>query len=228
MAIPIPITQIKMQYAGEQKAITATQLKGAFNAYVVAHLKETLEKKRIPLDISYNRDEEGKPIQRYPLVQFGTLDNAFEIVGIGKGEVMVSQWLKRVLKEVDFKINGKEAALLYPEKTTQFWYPQLLPQTRLYKIVEWKPFDTETLGDEFRLDGILWGNLHRVLDDLGIQFNEKVKIRLQKLTKKKPVSGYKINWINYDAIFSTNINLPVHIGIGHEPSIGSGKVERLE
>ena len=227
MTPPIPITQIKIQYVGEQKEITAAQLKGAFSAYVVQHLKESLEKKRITPDIIYNRDAAGKPIQRYPLVQFGTLDNTFEIVGIGKGDVITTQWLKRVLKETDFTINGKEVDLLYPEKTTQFWYPGLLPQPRLYRITEWKPFDAETLGNEFRLNGILWGNLHRIFDDLGIRFNEKVNIRLQKITKRKPAKGYKIEWINYDAVFSTNVNLPQHIGIGHEPSIGSGKIEKL-
>lgn len=224
----IPITQIKLQYKGEQSAITAQQFKGAFNAYVKAHLKESLEKKKVPLDICYNRDEQGKPIQRYPLVQFGASDNAFEVTGIGKGDVVVGQWLKRVLKKNDFKINGKKVALLYPEKTTQYWYPQLMPRQQTYELNGWKPFDTSTLGDESRLDGIIWGNIHRMLSELGIRFTGKVNIHLQKYTKKKPVRGYHIDWITYDAVFSTNINLPQHIGIGHEPSIGSGKIRRLE
>ena len=228
MSLPIPITQIKIQYSGEQKAITAPQLKGAFNAYVEAHLKESLEKKKVPLDICYNRDEQGKPIQRYPLVQFSAYDNTFEIVGIGKGDVVVGQWLKCVLKENDFTINGKEAALLYPEKTTQYWYPQLMLQQRIFALKGWKPFDTETLGDKSRLDGIIWGNIHRMLSDLGIRFAGKVNIQLQNYIKKELTKGYRIDWITYDAVFSTNINLPQHIGIGHEPSIGSGKIVRLK
>lgn len=227
MKYPIPITQIKIQYQGEQSAITAPQLKGAFNAYAEAHLKKKLKKKKIPLNICYNRDEFGKPIQRYPLVQFSAYDNTFEIVGIGKGDVVVGQWLKRVIEKNDFEINGKEVWLGNPEKTTQYWYPQLMPQQRAFALKGWKPFDTETLGDKNKLDGIIWGNMQRMLSDLGIQFTEKVNIRLQNYIKKELTKGYRIDWITYDAVFSTNINLPQHIGIGHEPSIGSGKIRKL-
>jgi hypothetical protein len=211
-----------------QNTITAHQLKGAFNACVATHLKENLEKKKIPLNIAYNRNEEGKPIQRYPLVQFNSNKTTFEIVGIGKGDIIVNLWLNRILKENDFKINGKKVALLHPEKTTQYWYPQLLPQQRTYQLKGWKPFDTETLGDESRMDGIIWGNIHRMLSELGIKFTEKVNIRLQKLIKQKLSKGYHIDWITYDAVFNTNINLPQHIGIGHEPSIGSGKILKFK
>ena len=228
MKPPLPITQLKIQYSGEQSAITAQQFKGAFNAYVAAHLKESLAKKKIPLDICYNRDERGKPIQRYPLIQFGTFDKTLEIVGIGKGDIVVGQWLRRVLREDDFKINGKKTALLYPEKTTQYWYPQLIQQLQTYELKGWKPFDSETLGDESRLDGIIWGNMQRMLRELGIKFTGKVIIQLQDYVKKGLTRGYQINWITYDAVFSTNINLPQQIGIGHEPSIGSGKIRKLK
>jgi len=228
MKHPIPITRIQIQYKGEQSAITSQQWKGAFNAYVEAHLKEKLEKKKIVLDICFNRDKHGKPIQRYPLLQFSTYNNILEVVGIGKGDIVAELWLKRVLKESDFRINGQNVNLLNPEKTTQFWYPQLLPQLRKYKLKGWKPFDTETLGDESRLDGIIWGNMHRMLSDLEIQFTEKVNIHLKKYTKTESAKGYGINWITYNAVFSTNINLPQHIGIGHEPSLGSGKIRIIE
>ncbi len=228
MNSPIPITRITLQYKAEQSNITAHQFKGAFNAYVAAHLKEDLEKKQIPLNIGYNRNDLGKPIQRYPLVQFGSTANSFEITGIGKGDTLLDLWLNRILIENDFQINGKNVALMYPEKTSQYWYPQLLPQLKRYRLKAWKPFDTETLGNESRLDGIIWGNIHRMLSELGIVFTEKVHIDLQKYEKTRLTKGYKIDWITYDAIFSTNINLPQHIGIGHEPSIGSGKILNFE
>ena len=228
MKPPIPITQVSVRYKGEQQAITAQQFKGAFNAYVETYLKENLKKKKIPMDICYNRDERGKPIQRYPLIQFSTTTNTLEVTGIGKGDVVVGLWLKRVLKENDFKINGKELTILNLGKTTQYWYPNLMPEQQTYELKGWKPFDSETLADESRLDGIIWGNIHRMLGELGIKFTGKVNIQFQKLTRKKPVKGYQIYWITYDAIFSTNINLPEHIGIGHEPSIGSGKLRKLE
>jgi hypothetical protein len=228
MRQPITITHVKVQYKGKQTAITAQQFKGAFNAYLEEHLTESLNKKKIPMDICYNRDERGKPIQRYPLVQFGTTANTLEVTGIGKGDIVAGLWLKRVLKENDFTINGKKLALLNPEKTTSYWYPGLLPEPQTYALKGWKPFDSETLGDEDRLNGIIWGNIHRMLGELGIKFTEKVHIRFKTLVKNKPVKGYHIIWVTYDAVFSTNINLPDHLGIGHEPSIGSGKIRKIE
>lgn len=225
---PIPITQIKLQYKSEQKDITAQQLKGAFNAYVHEYMKSDLDSAGIPLNIGYNRNEQGKPIQRYPLVQFRTENDMLEIVGIGQGDTVVSTWIKYVLKANNFQINGKDIALLYPEINTQHWYPQLLPQQSKYQIRGWKPFDTETLGNESRLDGIIWGNILRMLSELGIQFSEKPAIHLRTFVKLKPSKGYHINWISYNAVFSSNINLPQHIGIGHEPSIGSGKIWMLK
>lgn len=224
----IPITQIKLKYQSEQKKITAPQLKGAFAAYLETHLKEELMKMKIPLDIVYNRDEEGKPIHRYPLLQFRTERQEVEIVGIANGDQVVNLWVEHVLKAKDFQINGKDIVFLYPEINTQKWYPQLMPQQSNYRISSWKPYDSETLGNESRLDGIIWGNIHRMLEDLGIQLKGKTAIHLRSFKKRKPVKGYHINWINYDAVFSTNINLPQHIGIGHEPSIGSGKMHKID
>jgi hypothetical protein len=224
MSTPIPITRIKLHYKSEHRAITSRQFKGAFNAYVKTHLKEKLDKENIPLNLGYNRDDLGKPMQRYPLVQFYSNEHIFEVVGIGIGHTIVSLWLKRILKVNEFKVNGRDIHLLYPEITTQQWYPQILPQHQKYKLKGWKPFDTETLGDESRLDGIIWGNIHRMLSELGVKFEEKVVIQLQDLKKRKSEKGYQINWLTYDAVFSTNINLPQHIGIGHEPSLGSGKI----
>jgi hypothetical protein len=228
MIDPIPITHIKFHYQSEHRAITARQFKGAFNAYVHEHLKEKMEEENIPLNIAYNRDEQGKPIQRYPLVQFNSTANNFELVGIKEGHKIVSLWLKHFLKANEFTVNGKRIKLLYPEINTQQWYPQLLPQQHTCKLKGWKPFDSETLRDEKRLDGIIWGNMHRMLGELGISFDEKVVIDLQNFKKRKSEKGYQINWLTYDAVFSTNINLPQHIGIGHEPSIGSGKITMLE
>jgi hypothetical protein len=228
MQKPILISCVRFEYLSEQKEITSRQLKGAFNAYVKTHLKEELDINNIPLNLGYNRDDLGKPMQRYPLLQFYRNDRIVEVIGIDKGDTIVNLWLKRILKANDFTVNGKPTNLLYPEITTQQWYPQLSPHQRTYKLKGWKPFDSETLGNEKRLDGIIWGNIHRMLSDLGVKFDEKVVILLQNYKKQKSEKGYQINWLTYDAIFSTNINLPQHIGIGHEPSLGSGKIRIID
>ena len=221
---PIPITQITAPCSKEHYNINAHQLKGAFTDYAIKNLKKKFKKKKIPLDIMYNRDKDNKQIQRYPLLQFGVKDRKIHITGIQKGAKLLETAIKTILKEDNFTVNNKTFPVKYIEHNVQYWYPQILPYYKIYKLENWNPFDKETLKDEKQLQGILYGNIMRIIDDLKIKLDKRPDIKLINYRQTEPAKGSKINWLSYNASFSANINLPQHIGIGHEPRLGFGKI----
>lgn len=224
---PISICKTTVYYKSNQKYINSQQFRGAFIDYIRTHFTKKQQEK-LPMHLAYNKDKTGNNLNRYSLMQYKVYPNKLEVIAIGKSEKIVDLWLKKVLKENDFSINGKSINISKPEKTIQFWYPELqAPQ--LYKIQAWCPFNTQTIGDETQFDKIIWGNIHRMLTELKIKFNQKVSIIILEKKKRKQTSkGYDVAWLSYDILFSTNINLPQHIGIGHIVSLGAGKITKVK
>lgn len=223
---PTTTTRLTLTYQAKHKAITAQQFRGAFIDYI-RHKFTDKEQKALPMRYAYNKDEYGKQLNGYTLIQYNTYADKLEILAIGNTEKILDLWLNKVLKNNDFTINGKEISLSKPEKTTLYWYPEL-GKHQLYRINNWIPFDSKSLGDETRFDKIIWGNIHRMLTDLEIKFKDKVHINIHEYKRKeKPTKGFDVNWITYNLVFSTNINLPEHIGIGHIVSLGKGKITKI-
>lgn len=223
----ISITKLTFTYQSEQKNITAQQFRGAFIDYIRTNFSKKLQEE-LPMHLAFNKDKNGNQLNRYSLMQYKIYSNKLEIIAIADSRKISDQWLSMVLKNNDFTINGKPIALADPKNDTHTWFPQL-EKTKLYKIQSWKPFDTKTIGDESKFDKIIWGNIHRMLSDLEVKFSEKVKIDILETKKTaKSTKAFGVNWINYDIIISTNINLPQHIGIGHIVSLGSGKITKVK
>ena len=223
----IAITKTTLTYKSEHQLITAEQFRGAFIDYIRKSFTKSLQK-TLPMHLASNKDERGDKSTGYSKIQYNTYKNRLEIVCVAEAEKVVNAWLELVLDKNDFTINGKEASLHNPKKQTYYWYPKL-DKHQLYKIQAWKPFGTNNIGNESSFDKIIWGNVHRLLSDLNIEFNEKVHIHIHEYKRHdKTINAYDVNWISYDIIFSTNINLPQHIGLGRVISLGSGKIKKIE
>ncbi len=246
----INISIAQFQYTSPQGYFDAKAFKGAFTDYVEKQCTIDLKKKKIPLDVIFNRDKTQKPITRYPLVQFQVRDNEISIVGILQGATLIEIAVKALQTEKSFFVNGHPVNLYLLAVNTQQWLPQIMPFHQVYSLQQWKPFDTQTLKEKADrlqqplmvniprksvikpnaynvLDDMIWGNINRILDDMGIIFSEKPTIYLLQYKETPPQKGYKITWKTYEAVFSTNINLPSYIGLGHETSIGSGKILKV-
>lgn len=223
----IPITKIALTYKAEQKKITPEQFRGAFLDYLRKKIPEN-ELKEIPFHLASNKDPDGNKSTRYAQMQYNTFGNKLEIIALSEAEKIINIWAENVLTKNDFSINGKEVEISKPQKQTLFWYPEL-GKHQLYKIKNWKPFGKENIGKESNFDKLIWGHIHRLLTDMKIEFNEKVHIHIHEYKRKeKTTKAYNVNWINYDIIFSTNINLPEQIGLGRIISLGSGKIKKIK
>ena len=224
---PISICRTTLNYKTNQRYISSQQFRGAFIDYIRTHFTQKQQEK-LPMHLAFNKDKNGKQLTRYSQIQYKIDTNQLEIIAIGKSEKIVDLWLKKVLKNNDFSINGKVLSITKPEKNNHFWYPEL-QEPKLYKIQNWCPFNSQSVGDETQFDKIIWGNMHRMLSDLNIKFSQKVTISiLEKKKRKQPYKGYDVAWISYDILFSTNINLPQHLGIGHIVSLGAGKITKVK
>lgn len=220
----IPITKITIPYKSVQNAITAEQFRGAFIDYIRTHFSQQQQEK-LPMHLAYNKDRNGKQLNRYSVIQYKTYSNKLEIVAIGESQKISALWLTMVCSKQNFTINGKQITLEIPVKNTFYWYPAITQKQYLFKIQNWKPFNAKTIGNKNDFDKIIWGNIHRMLTDLNIQFSKKTIIHiLENKQRPKTVKAFGIKWISFDIIFSTNINLPQYIGIGHIVSLGSGKI----
>lgn len=227
MTKPIPIIIITLHYKSEHQLITPEQFRGAFLDYIRKEFSKELQKS-LPMYLASNKDEQGDKSTGYSQMQYNTYNNKLEIVCVAEAEKVVNAWLERVLDKNDFTINGKPASIENPKKQTYYWYPKL-DKHQLYKIQAWKPFGTNNIGNESSFDKIIWGNVHRLLSDLKIEFKEKVHLHIHEYKRcHKTANAYDINWITYDIIFSSNINLPQHIGLGRVISLGSGKIKKIE
>jgi len=230
---PTPITTLSLTYKGEQKQITAEQFRGAVLDYMLKNFSKK-QRETLPMRFASNKDAEGNKTTGYSQIQYNTNKNNLEILAIGEAEKVVEAWMQSVLKNDDFTINGKPAGLENPKKQTQYWYPKL-GKHQLYKIRAWVPFGKDNVGKETKFDGIIWGNIQRLLTDLKIAFidkktnkPEKVHVHIHEYQRReKTTKSYNVNWITYDVIFSTNINLPQQIGLGRVISLGAGKIKKI-
>ncbi len=223
----ITINQFKMQIATHQKAITAEQFRGAFISYIREQFTPD-EQKKLPMDLAFNKDKNAKLLNRYAMMQYATRENTLEIVSLKNSDKIIELWLEKAFKNQNFSINGKSVKLIDIHRKTNYWQPQL-SKPQLYKIENWIPFRTDNLGDETKFDRIIWGNIHRLLTDLEIEFDEKPFIYILEYKRnKRMIKGYDIKWISYQLIISTNINLPENLGIGHIISLGNGKIKKIK
>jgi hypothetical protein len=221
------ITKLTITYKSEHKNITSEQFRGAFIDYIRNNFSVE-EQTNLPMRYAYNKDENGKQLTGYSLMQYATSKNKLEIVAIGHTSSIIELWLQYILQKDNFTINNKPANLSNPLRTTFYWQAKL-GKINLYQLQSWVPFNSDNLGKETLFDKIIWGNIHRMLTDLNIKFDEKVIVNIHEYKRhKKTKPGYKIDWITYDLVFSTNINLPQHIGLGHIVSLGAGKIKKIK
>ncbi len=225
----IQITKLTITYQSEHKLLTAEQFRGAFSDYIRANFTKA-QQDSLPMSLAYNKDKKGNALTQYSLMQYKSYTNKFEIIALAEGEQILNAWLDLVLKQNNFEVNGKKVTLSNPIKTTRYWKPSL-EKHQLYKITNWLPFGKDNLGKEVLFDKIIWGNIMRLIGDLKIEFKTDRKICVHILEYKRKETkqkGYDVQWLAYDVIFSTNINLPEHIGLGRIISLGNGKVTKVK
>ena len=222
----IPITHTIIPYTYKGSTFSTEQFRGAFIDFALNNLTEE-EKNMYPVHWIHNKDENGKPLTRYSRIQYQTNKKEIGITAIGELDKLINIIIDKIRKNPDtFTVNKKEIHLGLPYQYTEHWLP-VTAKPQVYEMEKWIPFRSENLGDESRFPQIIWGNIHRFLSDMNIKFDKKPFIHILDYKRnKKRFKAYNVKWFSYKIIFSTDINLPQNIGLGHIISLGAGKIKK--
>jgi len=191
----------------------------------------------------YNRDEEtGNSENRYPLIQYKSINGKAAITGINEGAHVLRSILDRLNEDKNrhlnkrFLFNKQNSVDLY----TYQLYPDnrhlmLLPHKKQYIIKDWLPLDTYrykawTATQELKmlvdiLDECLPRQISKMLYGVGFSYTLPfIAHTTSILATKEAIQIYHEKKVPFDCIISCNLELPEDLGIGQVPGIGYGRI----
>lgn len=198
----------------------------------------------INTELFFNRDEEtGKSENRYPLIQYQSINGKAAITGINEGAEAL-QLLFQVLDKrenhafcIKHLITEQNRISLRDYNKAQFTAHDisLLRSKRDYIVKDWLPLDSHryknwaadgSLGllTEI-LDECLPRQISRMLEAVGLTRRMAFLADCSMILATKPlVQVYREKKLPFDCVIRTNLDLPTDIGIGQVPGIGYGRV----
>lgn len=180
-------------------------------------------------------EEEGSVIHRYPLIQYQIKMRRPSITGIGEGAKILSTFLLH--KPAKLETHRGDLKLTVAGLQNYSWKPELR-EPRQYIINKWLPLnpdnyrkwmDTDKLAERVKLlDKALWGNLFELAEAVGYSIpREELILHATSIDLKTYKKCYENTLLALDVVFTTNLNLPDEVGLGHGKSIGFGKVRQM-
>ena len=190
--------------------------------------------------MAYNRDEEGKNVFGFPLIQFRVHMGHAAVFAINDGAAAIEKLVKkkgwRVLsREVnhDFplaKLAGKKMMFyrMYrwiPMDERYFPSPainQLLDDNDAMPVIPW---NQQFMDEKVKtLEGILVTNIIEFAQkaEWRISKNKSLRVRLQDIHHINTVKLYGRDVLAFDITYAANIALPDHLGLGRGKSLGYG------
>jgi hypothetical protein len=189
------------------------------------------------LDLIHNHDAEtGKPIYRYPLIQFKLLDRIPTVIAVTDDAVRMFSYLFMELDQVvidgvtipvfekDLWIDIADFGYTQDTCTYQFVSPWLGLNQKNFRRYEAVENHTEKVSV---LKSALVGNILSMSKNLGVWLEKDqqiyAEIRVEEIAvhlKGKPMIGFT-------GFFKTNFQIPDGLGIGKSVSRGFGTVRRI-
>jgi hypothetical protein len=187
-------------------------------------------------NLIHNHDlHTGKPIYRYPLIQFKLINKTPCIVAITEPAVAVFLDIFMKLDNVtidnvsipifekDLKVDDVEFGFSNESFMYEFLTPWIGLNQKNYQRYETSIFSKK---NEI-LKKILIGNILSMAKylDYWLGKNQKINIELQVRENRVNLKGNPM--IGFSGLFKTNFNIPDHLGIGKSVSRGFGTVRRV-
>lgn len=180
--------------------------------------------------------ENGKALNRYPLIQYKILDDVPTIVSVKEGNDVVQELFTHIT-EIRL-INNTYPVLEKNLKQTAFEYGGSDKFLRYEFVTPWIPFNTDNyeqyqkLGTHKKrsekLKSILIGNILSQAKGLDYWVEKQLEVKLSLHQTKAPVTYKNIRFIGFEGYFKTNFNLPDYLGIGKAVSHGFGTTKHME
>jgi hypothetical protein len=204
-------------------------------------------------DSFHNKNNEagqlGKPIIRYPKIQYRALDKHLQIWAINEGIPA----LKAIIKNDcihDFSLEGYPMELkVIKEKETLNFLPDVTKKKHQYRIHQYIPFNDEKftafealnkLTDKIKmLEQLLLNELVLFTYAINWSLSPAQRITTQLLdiekvgdgaytTKNQQKQTQKIHYKKvYTLTFETNVDFPDGISLGRHKSVGYGVLQKL-
>jgi len=189
-------------------------------------------------DLIHNHDVQGKPIYRYPLIQFKLIDKIPAIIAVTEKAVAVFSKIFMKLDEIiieDTVIPVFEKDLKIEE--VEFGYAD---EIFMYEFVSpWIGLNQDNFRRYGDADGsdqtekssilkkVIIGNILSMSKYLDYRLSEDQKIKTEHKLTEKRVNLKGKTMAGFSGIFKTNFLIPDYLGIGKSVSRGFGAVKKI-
>ena len=184
-------------------------------------------------DLFHNHDAEGKAIYRYPRIQYKVIQGMPMILGIEEGsQLLVERFLQ--LKVVDIEgvrmpleqknLNSCEVMVGVREAlfNYQFLNPWMAVNQRNYEEF----INMPEIEQQRKLQTILISNMIAFFKAIGHQERQRILVNVQVQQTTQTYFKDK-RMLAFRGRFTTNVELPDHIGFGKATARGFGAIEQI-
>jgi len=188
-------------------------------------------------DLIHNHNlKTGKPIYRYPLIQFKLIENTPAIIAITERAVKLFSEIFMTLDKI--VIDGHAIPVFEKDLTIEDVQFGFSDETYMYQFISpWIGLNQKNhlvyekmgeAGDKSRLlEKALIGNILSMSKYLDVWLEPCQKIEATLQTRKKTVNLKSKYMIGFQGIFKTNFIIPDYFGVGKSVSRGFGVVEKV-
>lgn len=197
-----------------------------------------IEKTERKSDLFHNhKGGEQKVIYRYPLIQYKILNEGHVgIICLEEGTDDIHQLFQA--QNLDLRIGRKQQTFKVMDMQLRYHDACLTDSPISYRISNYLPFNQERYArwqllegqDDVRaelLTATLRGNILAFAKGINWWIEGRVQVSLEQLNLPRMVRFKGQQLLAFDLNFSTNVDLPLSIGLGKGVSIGHGTVALL-
>ena len=187
-------------------------------------------------DLIHNHDlKTGKPIYRYPLIQFKLIDDMPVIIAITDRAVSIFSEIfmkldKIIIEDTIIYVFEKELKIEEVEfgySDEMFMYEFVSPWIGLNQKNFKKYNDAGNNDKDQMLKRIITGNILSMSKYLDCWLSKDQKIKIDHKLKEIKVNLKGKSMTGFNGIFKTNFCLPDYLGLGKSVSRGFGAVRRV-
>ncbi len=189
-------------------------------------------------DLIHNHDDQGKPIYRYPLIQFKLVGGTPAVIAVTEKAVAVFSKIFMKLDKIVIEDNVipifekdlqiEEAEFGYSDEI--FMYEFVSPWIGLNQN-NFRSYCDADRSDQAEknqiLKKVIIGNILSMSKYLDYRLSKDQKIKTDHKLKEKKVNLKGKTMTGFSGIFKTNFLIPDYLGIGKSVSRGFGAVRRV-
>lgn len=166
----------------------------------------------------------------YPLIQYKRIRKKPHLVCIEDGVDEVHHFFEN--KQEGLMLGDRPYELKVDSIRLNRFTMQVWDKSFNYFIQDWLPFNQDNYKkykemtselEQFEfLENILKGNILSFAKGIGWSVDKEIKVRIGEIIRTNIISVKGVKREAYTLIFSTNVFLPNHIGLGRNASLGYG------